>query len=245
MIRLVYSELLKLRTTRTFWGLTGVTLGFVVLVTVLTLALDSSLDTEDDVRSVLASAGASGLLLLVLGVVFSAGEYRHGTIAWTLLVTPDRMRAMAAKALACAVAGLAVGLAIAATTAAVGLPWLSEKDAYTLSTAELLGLFGGGALYTALAGALGAGMGALFRNQVAAVVLVLVLLFVVDPAISALAEDYAKYSLGGLGVTLSGGSAEDIGAGDLLPFWFAALLWTAYTALLVVAAAVLTSRRDI
>jgi ABC-2 type transport system permease protein len=245
VIRLVYSELLKLRTTRTFWGLTGATLGLVVLVTVLTLALDSKLHSENDVRSLLSSAEGGGILMLVLGVVFSAGEYRHGTIASTLLVTPNRLRAVAAKTIACAAAGLAVGLAIAAITAAIGLPWLSAGSVPTLSTGELLGLFLGGVLYTALACSLGAGVGALLRNQVAAVVLVLVLLFVVDPAVSAVAEGYAKYSLGGLGTALSGGPAENVAGGNLLPFWLAALLWTAYTTVLVAVAAVLVSRRDV
>jgi ABC-2 type transport system permease protein len=245
LIRLVSAELLKLRTTRSFWGLAGATLGLVVLITVLTLALDSHLGSEHDVRSLLSTAGSSGFLLLVLGVVFSAGEYRHGTIASTLLVTPDRLRVSASKALACAAAGLGVGLVIAAVTAIIALPWLSAKDVHTLSAGQLFGLFLGGILYTALACALGAGVGSLLRNQVAAVVVVLVLFFVIDPAVTALAEGYTKYSLAGLGVTLSGGPAGDVGTGELLPFWLAALLWSAYTAVLVVGAAVLTSRRDI
>ncbi|MGH2800492.1 MAG: hypothetical protein ACRDM0_23070, partial [Thermoleophilaceae bacterium] len=87
MIRVVGAELLKLRTTRTFWGLAGATLALVMLAVVLPLAIDSDFD-ESDVRSLLSSAGGSGLMMLVLGVVFGAGEYRHGTIAWTLLVTP-------------------------------------------------------------------------------------------------------------------------------------------------------------
>jgi ABC-2 type transport system permease protein len=245
ILRQLRSELLKLRTTRTFWALVGTAVGLVVLITVLTLALDTKLNTEGDVRGVLSTAGASGLLLLVLGAVFSAGEYRHGTIAWTLLVTPNRLRVMAAQALACAVAGAVVGVAIAALTAAIALPWLAAKDAASLSTGQLVGLFGGGVLYTALAAALGAGMGAVLRNQVVAIVLVLVLLFVVDPAIAALVEGYDRYSLSGLEAALIGGTAEESRADELPPFWLAALLWAAYTAVLVGAATVLTSRRDI
>jgi ABC-2 type transport system permease protein len=243
--RALGAELLKLRTARTYWALAGATLGLVLLITVLTLALTDEFRTEDDARSVLSTAGASGLLLLVLGVVAGAGEYRHGTIASTLLFTPNRLRVMAAQALACAAAGLAIGLATAALTAAVALPWLSAKGAASLSAGELLGLFGGGCLYTALAGALGAGVGALLRNQVVAVVLVLVVLFIVDPTVSSLVEDYSKFSLNGLGLSMSGGSGDDLGGTDLLPFGVAALVWAGYTAVLVVAAAVLTARRDI
>lgn len=245
MTRTLTSELLKLRTARTFWALAGATIGLVLLITVLALAFTDDFRTEEDARSVLSTAGASGLLLLVLGVVASAGEYRHGTIASTLLFTPNRLRVVAAQALACAVAGLVVGLAVTALTAAIALPWLSAKGAPSLSGGELLGLFLGGGLYTALAAALGAGVGALLRNQVVAVVLVLVVLFVIDPTVSALVEDYSKFSLNGLGLSMSGGSGDDLGGADLLPFGVAALLWAAYTAVLVVAAAILTTRRDI
>lgn len=245
MNRTLRAELLKLRTARTFWALAGATIGLVLLITVLTLALTDEFRTENDARSVLSTAGASGLLMLVLGVVASAGEYRHGTIASTLLFTPKRLRVVAAQALACGVAGAVVGLVAAALTAAIALPWLSAKGAPSLSTGELLGLFLGGGLYTALAAALGAGVGALLRNQVVAVVLVLVVLFIVDPTVSALVEDYSKFSLNGLGLSMSGGSGDDLGGSDLLPFGVAALVWAGYAAVLVIAAAVLTARRDI
>jgi ABC-type transport system involved in multi-copper enzyme maturation permease subunit len=243
--RQLRSELLKLRTTRTFWLLIGITAGLVVLITVLTLALDTQLETTADTRAVLSTAGASGLMLLILGIVFAAGEYRHGTIAWTLLVTPDRLRVAAGQALACAIAGAAIGAGIAALTAVVALPWLAAKDAPALSGGEAIGLFAGGVLYTALAAALGAGVGALLRNQAAAIVLLLVILFVIDPVVTALVEDYGRYSLSGLGAALIGGTADEAGVNELPPFWLAALLWAGYTTLLVSAAAVLTSRRDI
>jgi ABC-2 type transport system permease protein len=242
--RLVAAEILKLRTTRTFWGLAGTTLALVMLAVVLPLAIEDSF-SESDIRSLLSSAGASGLMMLVLGAVFGAGEYRHGTIAWTLLVTPVRLRVASAQALACGVAGAAVGLAAVLLTAVVALPWLEAKDAEMLSSGDVLGIFAGGILYSALAAAFGAGLGALLRNQVAGVVLVLVLLFVVDPALVALIDGYDKFSLSGLGTSITGGSEEDFGGDELLPFAVAALLWAAYTAVLVGAAALLTSRRDI
>ncbi|MGH2714557.1 MAG: hypothetical protein ACRDM7_11865 [Thermoleophilaceae bacterium] len=244
MIRVVGAELLKLRTTRTFWGLAGATLALVMLAVVLPLAIDSDFD-ESDVRSLLSSAGGSGLMMLVLGVVFGAGEYRHGTIAWTLLVTPVRLRVTSSQALACGVAGVAVGLCAAVLTAAVALPWLAAKDAASLSTGEVLGIFLGGVLYAGLAAALGAGLGALVRNQVAAVVFVLIFLFVVDPALTALIDGYDALSLSGLAASITGGTEEDFGGDDLLPFGVAALIWSAYTLALVAAAALLTSRRDI
>ncbi len=242
----VRAELLKLRTARTFWGFAATILGLVIVITVLALALDKGSldDSEDNVRSLLSTAGGGALLVLVLGVVFGAGEFRHGTIAWTLLVTPDRFRVIAAKTLASAIAGLVVGVAIAAVTAVIALPWLSAKGVAMPSTGELIELFLGGILYTTLAGALGTAVGMLLRNQVAAIVLVLVVLFVIDPTLSVFIDGYEKYSLSGLNVAMSGGPAEDVG-GDVLPLWSAALVWGAYTGALAAAAAVLMSRRDI
>jgi ABC-2 type transport system permease protein len=245
MSRLVGAELFKLRTTRTFAAMVGATIALLLLILILTLALTDRFDTENDVRSLLSSASISGLFMLILGVVAGAGEYRHGTIASTLLVTPNRLRAVTAQTLGVAAAGLAVGLACATLSAAIGLPWLSAKDAATLSAGELLALFLGCAVYTALAAAFGAALGALMRNQVAAVVLVLLFLFVVDPALSALLDEYGKFSLSGLSSSMSGGSAEDAPGSEILPQGVAALIWAAYTVAIAAGAALMTARRDV
>ena len=143
MTRLIGAELLKIRTTRTFWGLTAGAVGLVLLIVVLSLSLDDSLGTETDVRDLLSVAGFSGLLALVLGVVVGAGEYRHGTIAWTLLVTPERLRAVSAQTLACALAGAVIGLTAFALATAVAIPWLSAKDSPLPPVSELLELVAG------------------------------------------------------------------------------------------------------
>jgi ABC-2 type transport system permease protein len=245
MTRLVAAELFKQRTTRTFAAMVGATFALLLLLVVLSLALTDSFNTENDVRSLLSSASLSGLFMLVLGVVAGAGEYRHGTIASTLLVTPDRLRAVTAQTLGVGAAGLVVGLACALLCAAIALPWLASKDAATLGTGDLVTLFLGSAVYTALAASFGVALGALMRNQVAAVVLVLVFLFVVDPAVASLVDSYAKFSLSGLSAAISGGSPDDAPGHDLLPQGVAALVWAAYTVALAMAAAVLTARRDI
>jgi hypothetical protein len=50
-----------------------------------------------------------------------------------------------------------------------------------MSSRELLGLFLGGALYSALAAAFGVGVGAVLRNQIAGIVALLLVLFVAAP----------------------------------------------------------------
>jgi ABC-2 type transport system permease protein len=187
------------------------------------------------VRSVLSTAGVGGLIVLVMGAVHSAGGYRHGTIAATLLTTPNRLRAMCGQALACGLAGVAVGVLMCVITVAIALPWLAAKDAPSLSGGETLGLLGGNVLYAALAAAFGSGLGATLRNQVLAVVLLLVLIFVIDPTLAAVVDDYAPYSLSGLSSSLSGSSPDP--TDELLPVWEATLIWAGYTVVLVTAAA--------
>jgi ABC-2 type transport system permease protein len=242
MTRIVASELLKFRTTRTFWTLAACALGLVLLIVILNLAIDDSLGTETDVRSLLSTAGIYGLLTLILGVVTGAGEYRHGTIAWTLLVTPNRLRAVGGSVIACFLGGIAIGVVVSACTAAIALPWLSSKDAVLPPAGDVLQIFFGGILYGALAAALGSAFGALLRNQVAAVVIVLVLIFVVDPTIAGLLEDIGQFTLTGLGIAMSGGDNDGT---ELLPLGVAALIWALYTALLTALAVIFTSRRDI
>jgi hypothetical protein len=242
VIRLIGAELLKIRTTRTFWGLTAGAVGLVLLIVVLSLSLDDNLNTETNVRDLLSVAGFSGLMALVLGVVVGAGEYRHGTIAWTLLVTPHRLRAVSAQAAACALAGAVIGLTTFLVATAVAIPWLSAKDAPLPSLSDLLELIAGVVAYSGLAAALGAGFGALLRNQVAAIVIVLVALFVVDPTLAALNEDVAGFTLSGLGAAINGASDD---SDNLLAPVIAGLVWALYALLFVTLAAIRTAKRDI
>jgi ABC-2 type transport system permease protein len=242
VIRLIGAELLKIRTTRTFWGLTAGAVGLVLLIVVLSLSLDDSLNTETNVHDLLSVAGFSGLMALVLGVVVGAGEYRHGTIAWTLLVTPRRLRAVSAQTLACAIAGAVIGLTAFIVAVAVAIPWLSAKDAPLPSLSELFELIAGVVAYAGLAAALGAGFGALLRNQVAAIVIVLVALFVVDPTLAALDESLAGFTLSGLGAAINGASDD---SENLLEPVIAGLVWALYALLFVALAAIRTANRDI
>jgi ABC-2 type transport system permease protein len=241
LIRLIGAELLKIRTTRTFWGTTLAAAALVLLIVVLTLSFDDQFGTETDVRSLLSTAGLSGLMTLVLGVVVGAGEYRHGTIAWTLLVTPKRLRAVMAQVLACAVAGLAVGVVTFVMAAAVAIPWIAAKDAPLPPLGDLLEVVAGVGAYAGLAAALGAGLGSLLRNQVAAVVIVLVMLFVLDPTLAALDEDLSAFTLTGLGIAISGGDDSP----ELLSPGIAAMVWALYALLFATLAAIRTARRDV
>jgi len=189
---LLRAELLKLRTTRTFVALVGATLALSLLVVVLTglLANDWS---ENNTRSLFA-ADFTGLFIMLLGIIGMAGEWRHRTITGTFLAAPDRVRLMAAKGLSYAVAGVVLSLIVTVTIMVVGTVILASRGIDTLSLATLIDVLWRNLLVAALVGALGVGIGGLIRNQIVAIIGVLIVGFVVDPALFAFAPEVAVYS---------------------------------------------------
>src|SRR5207253_1793593 len=66
------------------------------------------LDSGGGVRYAM-SAGASGaVMLLVIGILMMAGEFRHGTATSTFLITPDRLRVVVAKLVAASIVGACI-----------------------------------------------------------------------------------------------------------------------------------------
>lgn len=73
-------------------------------------------------------------------------------------------------------------------------------------------------------------------------VIVLLLIFVVDPTVTALLDDVGQFTLSGLSAAMNGGDSD---VDDLLPRGVAAVIWALYTVLLGALAAMFTARRDI
>jgi ABC-2 type transport system permease protein len=188
---LLRAELLKLRTTRTFVALVGVTLALSLLVVVLTALLSDEF-APGDARD-LFTADFTGLFIMLLGVIGMAGEWRHRTITGTVLAAPDRLRLMSAKMLAYAAAGVLLSLIVTITIMLVGTILLSARGFDTATLSDLVDVLWRNLLVAALVGALGVGIGALIRNQVVAIIGVLVLGFVIEPALFGLAPDVARF----------------------------------------------------
>ena len=192
MTALLRAEMLKLRTTRTFVALVGAALALSLLVVVLTSLLSNDLQPRD-VRS-LFTADFTGLFIMLLGVIGMAGEWRHRTITSTFLAAPDRLRLLAAKTLSYAVAGAVLSLIVTLTIMLVGTVILSSRDIATPPLADLADVLWRNLLVAALVGALGVGVGALVRNQVAAIVGVLFVGFALEPALLGLAPDVGRFA---------------------------------------------------
>ncbi|HKH29974.1 MAG TPA: hypothetical protein VKA45_02865, partial [Gaiellaceae bacterium] len=80
MTALVKSELLKLRTTRLVPGLLVAFLGLIVLYVVAVVSQTDVTDLRLSPEAPFGAAAAAVILVLMLGVTVTAGEYRHGTI---------------------------------------------------------------------------------------------------------------------------------------------------------------------
>ena len=193
MSRLLQAELLKLRTTRTFFALAGTALGLSLLVVLLiTLIPDPSEVGEADVGG-LFTIEFTRLFILLLGAMGIAGEWRHRTITGTVLAAPDRVRLLAAKVIAYAIAGAALSLIVGLVSGIVGTVIISARGVdITLGLADTLDVVWRNLLVAALLGALGVCIGAIVRHQVAAIIGILVLALV-GPFLAGLAPDVGRY----------------------------------------------------
>ena len=228
MRSLVSAEFLKLRTTRTAYGFLAATVLLTLGAQAATFAT-ADLSTKEDVEQALSGAGVAAALLLVLGIVATTGEHRHGTITSSLLASPDRRRLVAAKLIAYLVTGALLGAAAMIVTIAVGVPWLSDRNAPLdlLGAGDYLELSAQGIAAAALSGAIGVGIGAIVRNQVAAVVGALVYLFILEPLVGVLSERVAAFTIGGTQGALTGAPMDDalgpLAAAFVLAAWALAL----------------------
>jgi ABC-2 type transport system permease protein len=235
MIRLVGSELFKLRTTRTFYGLNGGALGFVLVVALLGALLDSETTHLSDLMMI---AFFPQLIALVIGVLCVTSEFRHGTITPSLLVAPHRTRLMLAKLIATLISTLVLGVVVALLITLIVVATGGETD-------NARNLIIGGTLVTALYGALGVGIGALVRNQVGAIIGSIVYLLLLEGLIGlipGIKKVLPEYGITGAASALS---VTDPTNNDLLNQVPGGLLLTLYAAIFMVIGLVVMDRRDV
>jgi ABC-type transport system involved in multi-copper enzyme maturation permease subunit len=242
MSALLRAELLKLRTTRTFAALLGVSMLLSVLITYLS-ATHGSLG-HDSVKNNMLAADSSGALILLLGVIGMAGEWRHRTITSAVLASPARARMLTAKLLSHAVAGIVLSLVSMTTIILVGNLVLSSHGHDTLAASAAPDMLWRSALVAALLGALGVCIGALVRHQTIAVVGVMIVAIVVDPILMQGAPEIARFEPL-LGVPSGILNGNDALGGHELTLVAAVTLGIAWVAASFAAAAALLRRRDL
>jgi len=242
---LVAAEWLKLRTTPLLWAtvpavalLAAVALGGLVLSA--ELAGVALLEPTDHVRQAafhLTTTGAA--LIVVIGIVISAGEYRTRTAVDSFLTTPRRGRVLAAKLVFAGTLGLALGAAGAAIAAPVAfLLFESEGLAFPTGDLDVWLVLAGVAASSALYAILGVAFGSLVRNQVVAVVAALVGILLVEQLLTQSGLGIADWLPG------SAGAAVVRAPGDFLAPGAGAAVLAAYSLVLAAAGLVAITRRD-
>ena len=113
MTRLIRAEIKKLTSTLGFWIAMAVIGALCPLAAVANVFSHQgyTLGSTEHIHHVLAVSAITSLAMLAIGIITMAGEYRHGTIAPTFLVTPKRHRVVAAKVITVGGTGAVVGAA--------------------------------------------------------------------------------------------------------------------------------------
>jgi ABC-2 type transport system permease protein len=246
MTELLRAEVIKLRTTRTFVALASVAIGLGLLLTALTAILGES--SKEEVLTDVFANDTSSFFILVLAVVGISGEWRHRTITSSLLAAPDRLRFLAAKAVAFSVVGVVLSLIISLSVAALGFAILGVRDLPTPDAADLIELTARSALLAALLGAFGVGVGAIVRNQVVAVVGLLAATFMIEPLLLTVVPEVGRFGpLWALPMAASGIDPAAVGLEEagLLHSTTATLALLAWIGAAFAAGTALLRRRDV
>lgn len=185
MIRLIQAELLKIRTTWTAWGLLIALVPYVALNAFINFATFHftppnaqqegqpplpTLTDPEAIRGVLSGALSARSLVLLLGILMITTEFRHMTVTPTFLSSPQRSMVVGAKLSAGVIAGAIFAVAALLVDILTGyICYAVVGETFTLNVDKapqaLLGIFLVIVVYTLI----GIGLGALLKNQIAAI----------------------------------------------------------------------------
>lgn len=250
---MIAAEFRKLFGTRTWLWLLLAAMGLTAIFVWVTIVGNnnsaskvpplSSLAGQHTVLSIAANtAGGIAAVLAALGIT---GEFRHRTATPTFLATPQRALVVIAKIITYAAMSICYAVICAAEGAVIALPWLSAKGIHASLTSggtpTVLAMVIVVAIIYSL---IGAGLGAISRDHMSAVVALLIYLFAIEPVIERIPKlaSAVIYFPGPAGNALS---QTHQAALDYLHPWQGGILLAAYAAAAVAVGAWLVMRRDV
>lgn len=261
LVHLVRSELRKITSTRLWWALLIAAVLFSVVQSVATAIIAgmdvgpgqptmAGLDSPETVRSVypLAMFTGSYIFALVIGVTGMTGEYRYQTITPTFLVSPKRHRVVLAKLIAHVVIGVVYGVVgMLAVFVAGGITMTVRGHGLGLGADRLWSTTALAVLAVAIWAVIGIGIGTLVRNQVAAIVLAVLITFLIEPLLTVLASalEYdwvAKWLPSNASSALMSPGDQML---DYLEWWTGGLVLLGYGLVCAAIGMVLSLRRDV
>jgi ABC-2 type transport system permease protein len=249
------SEWIKIRSVRsTVWSLlvaVALMVGLGALFCAARVARADRLDPRELRNFDATTFSLNGIFLAqlaigILGVLVITSEYATGQIRATLGATPQRQVMLAAKTLVFVAVTFVVGLVASFTTFFVGQGILSAKfQQASLGDPGVLRAVVGAAVYLAVLGALGVGLGTILRRTAGAIAALVGLLLILPILVNFLPspwnDDTAKY------LPLQAGSnmfrAGPATSTDL-SLWVGFGVFCAYAVVALALGAVLLVRRD-
>jgi ABC-2 type transport system permease protein len=242
------AEFRKLWTTRTGMWLTALTVVIAAGISILVGTLSNTSDnaTDDLVNTVAFAAEWGYIFAAVLGIIGITGEYRHMTVTPTFLSVPRRGMVVAVKLITYLIWGAVLGALTTFISVLLTKAIMSSRDfeSVSLSSTPVQHAIWGSLLSVAIFGIIGVGLGALLRNQIAAIIVLLGFLFIIQNLllIPALRPAY-RFMPGTLAAVISG---TDIG-GDVYTFSRAVsiLLLIGYGVVFAIIGSLLTVSRDV
>jgi ABC-2 type transport system permease protein len=265
------SETTKLTTTAGWWILAIVLVAYIALAAALAFVIGATSTGAIGAaagRSPLPTTGVAPLLYslassvgyvfpLLIGTLIVTTEFRHKTLTPTFLATPRRGLVLGAKM----IVGVAIGvvyalLALIATVGPVAGILAGFGVDTGLGSGDAWAQFGRVLLAFALWALIGIGVGALLRNQVAAIVVVLVFTQFVGPilqvagsfvdglsAVTRFLPGAASDALVGSSILSAGGAAA--ATGEPLAWWAGGIVLAVYAAVFLVLGHLFSWRRDV
>ncbi|MCD1571430.1 ABC transporter permease [Agromyces mediolanus] len=273
-MRVLASEFLKVTTTRMWWLLAIIMFAYLAFIAGGLAALFGfTIANPDAAAATGASAPSLGdmplapliysfatsmgyVFAVIIGVLAVTGEFRHRTLTVTFLATPQRTTVLGAKLLAQLPIGAGFGVIAFLASVGAGAAMLAVFGLDTLlDQSDTWAMIGRGILAMALWAAIGAALGSVVPNQVAAIVIVLAFTQFVEPLLR-LATSFSdataaigKFLPGSASDALVGASfyalATPGGAAEMLVWWQGGLVLLGIAVVLAVIGGTTSWRRDV
>jgi ABC-2 type transport system permease protein len=272
MLRAIGSEFEKVFTTRMWWLLALLLVGYVAF---LAGGFGAFLGWSTENPEVAANTGSTqlppGLNLapllysfassigyvfpVLLGALAVTSEFRHKTLTPTFLAEPHRSVVLGAKFASELIVGAGLGVVAFATSVGTGAAALAAFGIDTgLTESDTWALVGRGVLAMALWATIGVGIGSLVPNQVAAIVIVIAFTQFVEPILRLAASlndvtaNIGQFLPGAASDALVGASfysIASVGAAESLEWWQGGLVLLAIGVVATLIGGATTWRRDV